>query len=450
VAEVGPGAPSPGWSATTRLAAVTVLLLSAVALFAAGLSLGEGGVGGDPEERAAVRAFVETYRSVSREYVGEVDRSELVEGAIRGMFEALDDPYSAYMGPDEYSSTLAAVSGEFEGIGARMTSEDVAGVACDPLTDDCRLLVVEVLPDTPAERAGLLDGDVVRSVDDQPLAGRTFEAAVALIRGPRGTRVLLGLERGGLPRSITVERDVVRARDVRSEVLADGRVGYIRIDSFSSGVADDFRDSLEEQLGAGITRFVLDVRDDPGGFVDAAVSVASQFVGSGAILWEEDADGSQRPFPAEAGGLATDPEIELVVLVDDGTASASEILAGALRDAGRAVLVGQPTFGKGSVQEWTQLPGDTGGFRLSVARWLTRDRTSVDGSGVQPDILVEPGGRFDPGDDPTTALADPQLARAIAILLDGDPGAAPSPAASPAASPTLPGEGPAGTIPAST
>ena len=174
------------------------------------------------------------------------------------------------------------------------------------------------------------------------------------------------MERGGVPESITVERDVVRAKDVRSEVLADGHVGYIRIDSFSSGVAEDFRDSLEEQLAAGVTRFVLDVRDDPGGFVDAAVSVASQFVGSGAILWEEDADGTQRPFPAEAGGLATDPGIELVVLVNDGTASASEILAGALRDAERAVLVGQPTFGKGSVQEWHSCRGTPAG---SGCRW---------------------------------------------------------------------------------
>ena len=184
----GPPAAPQGWSLGTRIAAVTVLLLSAVALFTAGLTSARAARAAIP---TSARPCGPSSRPTGACPASTWERStarELVEGAIRGMFEALDDPYSAYMGPDEYSSTLAVISGEFEGIGARMTSEDVAGVACDPLGDGCRLVVVEVLPDTPAERAGLLDGDVVRSVDEQPLAGRTFEAAVSLIRGPRGTR----------------------------------------------------------------------------------------------------------------------------------------------------------------------------------------------------------------------------------------------------------------------
>ena len=310
---------------------------------------------------------------------------------MRGMFETLDDPYSAYLGPDEFATTLADISGEFEGIGARMSVEDGAGGSCPVIEEACALRVIEVLPEAPALAAGLLAGDIVSAVDGRPLQGQTLEDAVGLIRGPRDSDVRLTIDRDGEVLELAVRRGVIVSQDVRSAVLEDGRIGYLRVDSFSSGAADSFESALRELLEAGLTELVVDVRGDPGGFVDAAVDIASQFIADGPVFWEEDAAGAQRAVEVSGGGLAVDPAIELVVLVDDGTASASEILAGALQDAGRAELVGEPTFGKGTVQEWTQLPGENGGFRLSVAKWLTRDKAWVHEVGLKPDVEVASG-----------------------------------------------------------
>ncbi len=435
----------------TALVAGGILAVSGALLFAAGLGLGSAGAGRDAGERAAVEAFVETYRQITREFVGEARPEELLEGALRGMFETLDDPYSAYLGPDEFETTLAGISGEFEGIGARMSVEDAGGGSCQAIEDDCLLRVVEVLPEAPALAAGLLAGDAVMAVDGQHLQGRTLEDAVGLIRGPRDSDVRLTVDRGGETLDLSIRREVISSQDVRSAVLADGMVGYLRIDSFSGGVADDFEAALRGLLDAGLTDIVVDVRGDPGGFVDAAVDIAGQFIAEGPVYWEENADGRQRAVEAAGGGLAVDPAVEVVVLVDDGTASASEILAGALQDAGRAVLVGQPTFGKGTVQEWTQLPGESGGYRLSVAKWLTRDKTWVHEVGLAPDIEVTGGDeeiwQTLSGDvvDAAAVAADPQLRRAISILLDeptpdsttdGSPGShADSPSGPPATEP---------------
>jgi carboxyl-terminal processing protease len=443
-------------STQTALVAGGLLAVSGALLFAAGLGLGGAGAGRDAEEQAAVEAFSETYRQITREFVGEAPPDELLEGAIRGMFETLDDPYSAYLGPDEFETTLADISGEFEGIGARMSVEDSGGASCPAIEDDCGLRVVEVLPEAPALAAGLLAGDVVTAVDGQGLEGRTLEDAVAIIRGPRDSDVRLTIDRDGETLDLSVRRGVISSQDVRWAVLEDGKIGYLRIDTFSGGAADDFEVALGELLEDELTGVVLDVRGDPGGFVDAAVDIAGQFIADGPVYWEEDAAGRQRAVEAAGDGLAVDPALEVVVLVDDGTASASEILAGALQDAGRAVLVGQPTFGKGTVQEWSQLPGESGGYRLSVAKWLTRDKTWVHEVGLAPDVEVSGGGeRFwptlgDEGVDAAAVAADPQLQRAISILLgeptpasptDGTPG---SPAASPGSPAASPG-GPPGT-----
>lgn len=411
-------------SPSTTVGTIVIVLLSAAAIFAAGLSLGGRTDGRDADERAALEAFLEAYRVISGDFVGESEPRELVEGAIRGMFDTLDDPYSAYMSPDEYDSTLSGISGEFEGIGARMTTEDEAGEACEPIGAGCQLRVADVLDDTPAQAAGLMEDDIVRSVDDLSLDDLTIDDAVRLIRGPRGSDVVLTLLRAGEELPLVITRGVIRVEDVRAEVLADGRVGYLRIDSFSGNSDEDFREALTAQLDVGVRRFVIDVREDPGGFVDAAISISSEFIDAGPVLWEEDASGAQRSLDVISGGVATDPDVELVVLVDDGTASASEIVAGALRDAGRARLVGERTFGKGTVQEWTQLPGENGGFRLSVAKWLTRDKTWVHREGLLPDVEVpSSGSHFRPGNG-VEVQDDAQLSRAIELLLDESPGAA--------------------------
>ncbi|MFV2063461.1 MAG: S41 family peptidase [Chloroflexota bacterium] len=431
----GPNPEPPRRSVSVGLVAVLLLTLSAAVIFAAGLSLGGQTGGRDAGERAALEAFVETYRRISDDFVGEADPEALLEGAIRGMFDTLDDPYSAYMDAEEYEATFAGISGEFEGIGARMGTIDGAGLTCEPIGERCRLRVTEVLPESPALAAGLMKDDVVTAVDKNGLSGQTIDDAVLLIRGPRGSEVTLTLDRDGSEYALTITRDTILSQDVRSAVLADGRVGYLRVDSFSSSAADDFRDQLKTHLDSGIERLVVDVRGDPGGFVTAAVAITSQFIADGPVFWEEAADGTRRSIDAISGGLATDPAIELVVLIDQGSASASEILAGALRDAGRARLVGETTFGKGTVQEWTRLPGDNGGFRLSVSKWLTRDKDWVHGVGLTPDERVSADGeRYQPGGG-ADVLGDAQLERAVSLLLPEEvtatPGAEPPTAARP-------------------
>jgi carboxyl-terminal processing protease len=341
------------------------------------------------------------------------------------MFDVLDDPYSRYMRIDEFDAALDDARGEFEGVGAVMATEDDAGDACELIDDDCRLRVLEVLAGAPAEDAGLQTGDVVIGVDGEPLAGSTIDDSVRRIRGPRGSEVRLTLLRDGAEQELAITRDRVVSESVHAAVLADGRVGYLGIDSFSPRAADDFGDALRDHLDAGIEKLIVDVRDDPGGFVDATVRISDQFLGGGAVYWEEDADGRQVAVDATDEGLATDPRIEVVLLVNGGTASASEILAGALQDAGRARLVGERTFGKGTVQEWTQLPGANGGFRLSVAKWLTRDKTWIDGVGLLPDVLVVGASeRFRASSANADPSRDEQLAAAVALLL-GEPVPAP-------------------------
>jgi carboxyl-terminal processing protease len=421
----GHGAEPPGdrRGPSPTLVGVLLLAVSGVALFAAGLSLGSQGAGRDAGERAAVEAFAETYRGITHEYVGEWDADELLQGAIEGMLGTLDDPYTDYLGPEEFDPTLADISGEFEGIGARMALEDPVGVPCEVIGRTCQLRVVEVLADSPALGAGLLADDVVVAVDGEPLAGHSIDAAVAMVRGPRESEVTLTLQRAGDELQLPIKRGLVISHDVRAATLADGQVGYLRIEGFSGRAGEDFEAALKEHLDAGVERIVLDLRDDPGGFVDAAVTIASQFLPDGPVYWEEDRAGRQVSIDAASGGLATDPRIEVAVLVDEGSASASEIVAGALQDAGRAELIGVPTFGKGTVQEWSRLPAESGGLRLSVAKWLTRDKHWVNGEGLQPDVVVPDAGTpFWPEvegaeADAADVEADRQLAAAVDHLL---------------------------------
>ena len=234
---------------------------------------------------------------------------------------------------------------------------------------------------------------MVTGVDGEPLEGSTIDDSITLIRGPRGSEVALTVDREGQELEIPITRDTVVADDVRSATLADGRIGYISIDNFSGNAAEDFEADLQAHLDAGLEKLIVDVRDDPGGFVDATVEISSQFIEEGAVFWEEDADGTQVAIDVTGEGIATDPRLELVLLVNGGSASASEILGGALQDAGRAQLVGEPTFGKGTVQEWSELPGENGGYRLSIAKWLTRDKTWIHGEGLITRRDRAPGGR---------------------------------------------------------
>lgn len=413
-------APPPASRTTVVVALFLTAVLAGSALFTAGFTLGlqqslTPGAGESEQELFA--PFWEAYRTVTSQYVGSYDPKDLVEGAIQGMFGALDDPYSSYMTSDEYRRSLEGIEGSFEGIGATMSASRADGSGCTMFGNGCELVVEAVLSGSPAEKAGLRVGDRLTAVDGRSVAGSTLDQVVEWVRGRSGTQVRLSLLRDGAPTELTVTRELISRSAVEATILADGRVGLIDVAGFSTGAAADLRAALEDQLASGVEGFILDLRDDPGGYVNAALEIASEFVGSGPIYWDQYADGRTIPHEAIGGGAATDPAIPLVLLVDGGTASASEIVAGALRDTGRATLVGETTFGKGTVQQWHLLSGEAGGFRLSVAKWLTPNQTWIHGVGITPDVVVAAG---------SPDQGDAQLEKALEVVLAAIDGSGPS------------------------
>ena len=239
------------------------------------------------------------------------------------MIDSLGDPYSAYLSADDYRKSLQGISGQFEGIGAEIMSRAADGTdGCAPLGPDCQLVVTRPIPGSPAATAGVKPGDVVVAVDGAALDGLDVDGALGRIRGKKGTVVKLALQRDGSPVELAITRDIVQEEEVETRALADGAVGYLRVSGFSDASADAVVDGLKAHLAAGRTKLVLDLRGNPGGYVTAARKIASQFIGSGVLFWEQDAQGNQVPTEALGDGVATDPTIQLVVLIDHGSASA--------------------------------------------------------------------------------------------------------------------------------
>jgi carboxyl-terminal processing protease len=394
---------------------VLVAIMTGSALFMSGYTMGRQTAaepGTPASDDAAFQPFWDTYHTINDRYAGgPIDQGTLVQGAIRGMIDALGDPYSEYLSSDEYRQSLQGISGQFEGIGAEIATKAADGSeGCTPLGTACHLVVTRPLEGSPAERAGLLAGDVVLSVDGASLDGLTVDGARDKIRGPKGTVVTLSIQRGtGAPLSFTITRDVVQSKEVDSKALAGGTVGYIAVDGFSDAAADEVVKALDAHLEAGRTKLILDLRGNPGGYVTAARKIASQFIGSGVVFWEQDSKGNQVATEALTDGVATDPALQVVALIDGGSASASEIVAGALQDAKRATLVGQQSFGKGTVQQWQELTGEGGAFKLTVARWLTPDKRWIHKVGLTPDVVVTLP-------DPVPAGSDPTLDKALELL----------------------------------
>lgn len=397
------------------IAIVIVALFGGGALFMSGYSMGRQTAAepGTPiSEDAAFRPFWDTYHTITERYAGgEVDRATVVQGAIRGMIDSLEDPYSSYLTSEEYRANLQGISGEFEGIGAEIATQASDGTqGCATLGVDCRLVIVSPLQGSPAQMAGLLAGDLVLAVDGVALDGLTADGARERIRGPKGSVVTLTVQRQtDEPFALEITRAVIEQREIESRVEADGTVGYVRLNGFSDRGAEELENAIRVHLAADRTKLILDLRGNPGGYVTAARAVASEFIASGPVFWEQDAKGVQIETEASSGGIATDPGIALVVLIDGGSASASEIVAAALQDTGRATIVGQTSFGKGTVQQWQELAGEGGAFRLTIARWLTPDKRWIHDVGLEPDIVVDIPENLAAGDDPT-------LDRAVEVL----------------------------------
>jgi carboxyl-terminal processing protease len=422
----------------SRFSLIIVAILTGGALFLGGYSLGSrvATTPGTPaSEEAQFAPFWDVYSVIQQEYAGSPrpSQDELVQAAIKGMMESLNDPWSYYQGPEDFANSLLNVSGQAEGIGVAVQLQPIlasgAPTDCQKIGNGCELAIVRPIPGSPAEAAGLQPGDVIVAVDGVSLDGMTIDQATAKIKGPRDTPVTLSIERGAQTIDVSIVRKIYSQPEVDAKTLANGAVEYINVSGINQPASSQFDLALADALAAGRKSIIIDLRGNPGGYVADAVKIASEFIPSGTIVYQQDAAGAQTEIQAKSGGRATDSSIKVVVLVDKNTASAAEILAGALQARGRAVLVGQTTYGKGVVQEWLPLPNNDGGIHLTVARWLTPDKVWIQGKGLAPDVAATSDG--------ARAGTDPVLDAGLAQLgYPPEPSASPSPSlsASPSAS----------------
>jgi carboxyl-terminal processing protease len=396
------------------MAMVVVAILAGGSLFVSGFLVGQRSAeqpGTPASSEQAFQPFWDTYNTILKRFaLGGEDQQSLVRGAIKGMVDSLGDPYSAYLSPDQYREGLQDLSGQFEGIGSEIGTTNAKGATsdCTTLGTDCFLTVVSPLEGSPSEKAGLKAGDQIVAVDKTPLVGLTVDAARDKVRGKKGSEVVLSVLRGGDPMDITVVRDVIISKEVVTKSLGAGAVGYIAVTGFSDNSAAKFHDALQADLKAGQKNIVLDLRGNPGGYVTAARQIASEFIASGPLFYEQASDGTQSETTATGQGIATSDDIHVVVLVDKGSASASEIVAGALQDRKRATIVGETSFGKGTVQEWIQLQ-DGSALKLTIAKWLTPDKHWIHHVGIVPNVPVAA-----PTDPASTK--DPALDKAVELL----------------------------------
>jgi carboxyl-terminal processing protease len=414
----------PGAGRSLRYAALFGLAaLLGASLFMGGY-LAAGGSGSCAAPSEAFAAFCEAYDKLHAQYVDQLDDETLVEGALEGLFQyGVADPYSGYMNAEEYQNSLGDLSGTFSGIGAELAVENTENPddleACATLSDTCLLVVVAPIDGSPAEAAGVQSGDVVQAVDGESVNGSTIQDQVTKVRGPEGTEVTITIQRGDEVFDLTITRDEIVVVEVESEMLAN-QVGYIALHGFSVNATDQFSEQLGDLLADGADQIVFDLRDNPGGYITAAQEIASEFVADGLLFTQESAGDQVIEWETTDGGQATDSSIEVVVLINGGSASASEIVAAALEETDRATLIGEPTFGKDTVQIWDEL-ANGGGVRITISRWFTPNHNSVAPDGVQPDIVVSvPEG--------TPADEDPILDRALAYLATVDQDAAWRPA----------------------
>lgn len=342
---------------------------------------------------------------IRKHYLKEVDEMTMLDGQLKGLFQSLEDPYSQYMSKEEFQDFMEHTKGIYGGVGIIVTPGE-----------DNLITVVSPIEGTPGERAGIKTGDKIIKVDGEEFTVDTMDAAVKKMKGEPGTTVNLTIMRKAKSGKseqleLSLTREEIRLKTVESEVV-DGDIGYIKITSFDDLTYEDFKSALDELESDGVEGIIMDLRNNPGGLLDMCVDIADEFLDEGVIVYTETRSGEREYL----NSTKSKTDIPLVLLINEGSASASEILAGAMRDNERATLVGSKTFGKGIVQRIKELP-DGSGFKLTVSEYFTPKGTSIHDVGIEPDIEIElPEGVEAIG--PENLSKDTQLQKALEIIRD--------------------------------
>lgn len=349
--------------------------------------------GSNEQEPCAVPAepFTVLCEAIAQELATEATPvARLVESAIVGMTEfGEDDPNSAYIPEIQLGRLQEERSGSIEGIGALVRAVDNSGPEeelCTILSDTCRLEIVSPIEGSPADEAGVLSGDAIVTVDGTDVRGQTIDQIVSIVRGPSGTDVRLGLERDDSILDVTITRAPIEVPVVTYEMLDDD-TGYLRLALFASNAGSQVEDALRDLLDQGATDLILDLQSNPGGALTSAIDVTSQFMDEGLVLITQAPD-EEIEYRVRGGGVLTDPDFPVVVLVNRGSASASEVVTGALQEAGRVTVMGENTFGKNTVQQEFALSNGAA-IKVTIARWVTPGGLDFGGDGLTPDIEVD-------------------------------------------------------------
>ncbi len=340
------------------------------------------------------RPFWQVYNLILNEYVDPVEPEVLLEGAIEGLIDSLNDEFSSYMNPEIYPLMNADLSGTVEGIGA----------VVETIEETQEIRIATVLEGSPAAAAGIQDGDIFVAVNGESVAGWSQMELVAKVRGRAGTVVNLTMRRGNELLDFSVTRARIEVPNIEERMLEDN-IGYIKLRDFTADARSKLDAALEALDVNNLDGLILDLRGNPGGLLSTAIDIASAFIKDGVILKEDFGDGQEQVYNANGSYIGV--SVPLVVLIDEDSASASELVAGALQDRKRATLIGEKTFGKGTVQTWRELVNG-GGVRLTIARWLTPDGHWIHGQGITPDIIIEwtPESFNDPNDPQLRAALD--------------------------------------------
>jgi len=376
-----------------------ILIIVALVAFQLGVSKGQLECKVCPPEDLDFSLFWEAYNELQNKFVKEelLNDQDIIYGAIKGMTASLKDPYTIFLSPEETQTFLENVDGHFEGVGMEIGIRDE------------QLQVIAPLEGTPAKRAGFMAGDKIVSIDGVSTIDLTVEEAVSLIRGPKGTDVILTIYRTSWEelRDITVTRGVIEIPSLSWEIK-EGNIAYIQLYQFSRLASGDFRKTVYEVINSEADRIILDLRNNPGGYLEVSIEIAGWFLNNNdVVVIEELKNGQELIHTARGTGLFRDYKV--VVLINQGSASASEILAGALRDNRGILLIGEKSFGKGSVQQLEDLTGGSS-LKITIAEWLTPNGSLITDVGLEPDIKV------DYTEEDYLNDEDPQLQKAIEAI----------------------------------